>query len=341
MAESSGPVRYFDDAEPVVLQQPRALCAFGGWVDAGSSGTGAVRYLIESLNARKLADLDPDDFYSFTDTRPLTSVVGPGQRAMHWPRGEFFGATVPGDKPQDLLLFVAPEPNLKWRTFSSVVLQVLKRYGVSQILSLGAVFGAVHHRSEVPLMGWATHPELREALLQRQIGFSNYEGPTGIVTALLAEAQAQAIPSAAIVGFTPNYVQGVPNPRTSYALLKAVADVLACPLPLSDLQRSGRALARQVDKLLADQPELRERVERMLALMNVSEPGSIEDEETASQGINPDLPPPGSSRDLPTAEGVVQELEDFLRGLRGSAEGEAPSGGDSPPGARPPEGGEG
>src|SRR5207245_7088541 len=110
-------IHYLPDAEALVLRQPHALVAFGGWVDAGSGGTGGVRHLITNLKTRKIAEIDPEEFYSFTDTRPLVSIVGAGERAIHWPRGEFHGASL--EHTDDLVLFVAPEPNLKWRTFAT------------------------------------------------------------------------------------------------------------------------------------------------------------------------------------------------------------------------------
>src|SRR4051794_35416876 len=100
------PLQYFPEADTIALRAPRALVAFGGWVDAGSGGTGGVRHLIGNLKTQKLADIDSEEFYSFTDTRPLVSIPGPGQRTVHWPRGEFHGATL--EHTNDLLLFVAP-----------------------------------------------------------------------------------------------------------------------------------------------------------------------------------------------------------------------------------------
>src|SRR5205807_6926860 len=95
--------------------------------------------------------------------------------------------------------------------------------------------------------------------------------PTGFVTALLAEAERRGVPSLAVYGFAPNYIQGVPNPRVSHALLKTFSSVTGVPLDLHELERAGRALSRQVDRLLHDQPQLREQVERMLSLMNIGE----------------------------------------------------------------------
>jgi hypothetical protein len=125
-----------------------------------------------------------------------------------------------------------------------------------------------------------------------------------------------------VYAFAPNYIQGVPNPRVSHALLETFSSISGVPVQLRELDRAGRALSRQVDQLLHDQPQLREQVERMLSLMSEAEPtGQPEDEPE---------PPAGSSSgpnvDLPSPQAVVSELEEFLRQLRredpGAADGE-------------------
>jgi proteasome assembly chaperone (PAC2) family protein len=303
-------IHYLPDADAQTLRAPHALVAFGGWVDAGSGGTGGVRHLIGNLKTRKIAEIDPEEFYSFTDTRPLVSIVGAGERAIHWPRGEFHGATL--EHTSDLLLFVAPEPNLKWKTFASVMLDGMQRFGVQSVVCIGSIFGAVPHRGEVRMTGWANDDSLREALARRNVMFTNYEGPTGFVTILLAEAHARGLPAVAVYGFAPNYIQGVPNPRVSHALLQTFSAITGVPLQLNDLDRAGRALARQVDRLLQDQPQLREQVERMLSLMNVDEPPIEPEDESESTADEP----PNPNVELPSPQAVVSELEEFLKQLR-------------------------
>lgn len=298
------------DAGEAGLRRPHALVAFGGWVDAGSGGTGAVRHLIGSLKTRKLAEIDPEEFYSFTDTRPLVSIVGAGERAVHWPRGEFHGATI-DEHDTDVLLVVAPEPNLKWPTFAETVLDVLQRFDVQSIVCIGSIFGAVPHRGDVRMTGWANTDELRNALQQNNIVFTDYEGPTGFVTVLVSAAKARGIPAVAVFGFAPNYIQGVPNPRVSHALLKTFSAITGIPLALTDLDRAGRALLRQVDRLLQDQPQLREQVDRMLSMMTSMEPQTDQPDDEPGQ---PDQPQPNV--ELPSAQAVVSELEEFLKQLR-------------------------
>jgi proteasome assembly chaperone (PAC2) family protein len=308
-AEPVDLITYESEATRPVLRSPCALVAFGGWVDAGSGGTGGVRHLISNLKPQKLAEIDSEEFYNFTDTRPLVSIVGPGQRAVHWPRGEFHGAVL--EHTNDLVLFVAPEPNLRWKTFASVMLDGMERFGVESMICIGSIFGAVPHRGEVRMTGWANDDNLRQQLAAQNVQFTNYEGPTGFVTVLLDEAEARAIPAAAVFAFAPNYIQGVPNPRVSHALLKMFSGITGVPLQLADLDRAGRGLARQVDRLLQDQPQLREQVERMLSLMNVPDPTAESEDEPPT---NADQPPPNV--ELPSAQAVVSELEEFLKQLR-------------------------
>jgi proteasome assembly chaperone (PAC2) family protein len=310
-------LRYLPEAEALMLRTPAALVAFGGWVDAGSGGTGGVRHLISNMKTRKLAEIESEDFYSFTDTRPLVSIVGPGQRAIHWPRGEFHGAVIE-EHPNDLLLFVAPEPNLKWQAFASLMLDGMQHFGVQSMTCIGSIFSAVSHKGQVRMTGWSNDERLTEQLATRKVTFTNYEGPTGFVTVLLSEAQKRGLPALAVYGMAPNYIQGVPNPRVSHALLQTFSEISGVPLELRELDRAGRMLSRQVDRLLQDQPQLREQVERMLNTMNEGAAEQPEEESEPSSGA-----PGGPGVDLPSPQAVVNELEEFLRQLRREDAGDA------------------
>ncbi len=310
-------LRYLPEADALVLRAPAALVAFGGWVDAGSGGTGGVRHLISNMKTRKLAEIDSEEFFTFTDTRPLVSIVGSGERAIHWPRGEFHGAVIE-EHARDLLLFVGPEPNLRWQSFASLLLDGMQHFGVQSMTCIGSIFGGVSHRGQVRMTGWSNDERLAEQLASRKVTFTNYDGPTGFVTVLLSEAQKRGLPSLAIYGFAPNYIQGVPNPRVSHALLQTFSEMSGVPLELRELDRAGRALSRQVDRLLQDQPQLREQVERMLNLMSEGSPSQPEDEPEPSGGAGG-----GPGVELPSPQAVVNELEEFLRQLRREDAGDA------------------
>jgi len=306
VAERERFVRTHESLGGLRLRRPYAVLGFGGWIDAGFAATGSVRYLIDHLPTRRVAELDPEAFYSFTDTRPRVRIRD-GMREAEWPQAEFFVATLPTEAEHDLVLFTGPEPNLRWQTFCRVMLDVFQQMGVEAVASLGAVLAPVHHRARVSLRGRGTTDQLKAELRRRKIGSGNYQGPTGISTVLLLAAQERGLAGLSLSASSPSYLANVPNPRTSAALLRAVADILHVPLPLGQLERDARALMDQIDQSIESQPELREAVERL-----ADEGAEPEDLAPAPESEVSEEPPP----ELPSSAAVLRDLEDFLRDLR-------------------------
>ena len=121
------------------------VVAFGGWIDAGEAVTGAMRYLVRQLAAAPLAAIDPEDFFDFTQVRPVVRLSAEGQRIIRWPRSAFWTWQPPAGRA-GLLLFRGMEPQRRWRTYTTALLDVAARCGVQRIVSLGAVLAAARHR---------------------------------------------------------------------------------------------------------------------------------------------------------------------------------------------------
>jgi hypothetical protein len=298
--DPDGSLRELEDLESLRLRRPFALVGFGGWIDAGFAATGAVKYLVDHFDATRIAELDPEPFYAFTDTRPRVSHPSPGRREPVWPKAEWFAVRLPDDaSAHDLVLFTAPEPNLRWRGFTALALDVFQKLGTETLVSFGAVLAPVHHRASPPLRGWATTDALRALLRKRRITSGRYEGPTGITTVLLAAARERGLPAFSLSTSSPSYLTDMPNPRASAALLRMAGDVGAVHFPLSDLDAEGLVVAERIDQFLAERPELKEAVDRL--------PYTAEKEEA-----DPNEP----LAELPSSAAVLQDLEDFLKSLR-------------------------
>jgi PAC2 family len=301
VSETDAALRELEDLASLGLRQPFAIVGFGGWIDAGFAATGAVKYLVDQLSATRVAELDPELFYSFTDTRPRVSHPSAGRREPVWPRPEWFIVRLPEDSARDLVLFTAPEPNLRWRGFTSIVLDVFQKLGTDTLVSFGAVLAPVHHRARPPLRGWATTDTLRSSLRRRQIGSGRYEGPTGITTVLLAGARERGLPAFSLSTSSPSYLTDMPNPRASAALLRMAGEIGAVHLPLSDLEAESMVVAERVDQFLAERPELREAVDRL--------PYTAEPPAAAESAPEPPA-------ELPSSAAVLEDLEQFLKSLR-------------------------
>jgi PAC2 family len=73
----------FDHEPPANLTT--LIMAFGGWIDAGRAATGALRHLARDLRAARLASIDPEGFFVFTQERPEVRLRADGDRDIHWP----------------------------------------------------------------------------------------------------------------------------------------------------------------------------------------------------------------------------------------------------------------
>jgi hypothetical protein len=302
MGDADGYLRALEDLDSQHLRRPFAIVGFGGWIDAGFAATGAVRFLVEHFGAQRIAEIDPEPFYAFTDTRPRVSHPSPGRREPVWPRAEWYVIRMPDDVPHDLVLFTAPEPNLRWRSFADLVLNVFQRLGTETLVSFGAVLAPVHHRAQPPLRGWATTDSLRTQLRRKQIGSGRYEGPTGITTVLLAAARDRDLPAFSLSTSSPSYLTDMPNPRASAALLRVAGEIATITFPLMDLEAESRVVAERVDQFLAERPELREAVDRL--------PYSAEQPSAEARAAEE------APTELPSSAAVLQDLEEYLKSLR-------------------------
>ena len=53
---------------------PTMLVAFAGWPDAAEAATRALQHMVSKLDAKKFAEIDPEEFYDFTVSRPQTRL---------------------------------------------------------------------------------------------------------------------------------------------------------------------------------------------------------------------------------------------------------------------------
>src|SRR5271167_951523 len=150
------------------------VCAFQGWNDAGDAASSAVSFFAASLDARRFARIDSEEFYDFQANRPNIQLTESKGREIVWPTVEVFEALAPR-APRDLVIVQGVEPSMRWRAFSSHMVDLAEALGVQMVVSLGALLGDVPHTRPVTITGHASDPSLMERL---GLFASNYEGPT-------------------------------------------------------------------------------------------------------------------------------------------------------------------
>ena len=165
------------------LRNPVVVAAFAGWNDAADAATTAVKFLIDRWKPLKFAEIEAEEFYVFTETRPTISAKKGVLRAISWPSNHFLSLITPQFE-RDIILYLGVEPQLKWKTFTSSYLDVCKRFNVSEVLLLGAFLANIPHSMDVPISGFSSNAETLDRLLEIDVHSSRYEGPTGMVGVL-------------------------------------------------------------------------------------------------------------------------------------------------------------
>jgi proteasome assembly chaperone (PAC2) family protein len=228
------------------------IAAFEGWNDAGDAASSAVRWFGDRWDAIPFADIDPEEFFDFTSTRPEVRIED-GQRVIDWPTNEFLAGTLPGSD-RDVLLLQGVEPQLRWRTFCDLVLEVARTYDASMVVTLGALLAEVPHSRPVNVAGTAYDPSVVERLRLDQ---SRYEGPTGIVGVLHGRCRDAGMSSASIWATVPTYVPGAPSPKATLALVEKMSAMLDVGVVTTDLEIASASYERQINELVEDDDETR------------------------------------------------------------------------------------
>lgn len=292
----------FDREPPANLTT--LVMAFGGWIDAGQAATGALRHLVRDLSATRVARIDPEHFFMFTQERPEVRMKSEESREITWPRSEFFAAH-PGQGRDGLLLFHGGEPHLRWRAYTNAFLDAAERCGVKRIVSIGALLAGAPHTRPIRVTARSTDPTWRSVVeawgIYRR---PTYEGPTGISTVLLDAAERRGITHLGLMGQAPHYLQNTENPAAIHSLLTHVGRLLQLSLDLSRFTEAMQEFRAQCDREVARNRATREHVQQLEQQYDAA--ASEEGQQLPEGAIDSDK--------------LMQELTEFLRKQREGGE---------------------
>jgi predicted ATP-grasp superfamily ATP-dependent carboligase len=270
------------------LTSPVIIAAFEGWNDAGEAASGVINHLSLAWQATEVGAIDPEDYYDFQVTRPVTEVAEGRTERLVWPTTRLLAAKQEATD-RDLLLLRGIEPNMRWRGFCSELVTAFSTLEIQLVVLLGALLADSPHTRPVPVATAASDPALAADLRADAV---DYKGPTGIVGVLQHACADAGIPAVSLWASVPHYVAQPPSPKATLALIRAVEDVLDVSLPLADLPQEARAWERGVDELAEQDTEVADYVR------------TLEEAKDAT--------------DLPEASGdaIAREFERYLRRRR-------------------------
>ena len=280
------------------LERPILVAAFRGWNDGAQAASLAAGYLAKTWGAERFADVDSENFFDFQATRPHVSLEEGLSRRIDWPETAFYHAR-PEGLDRDVVLLLGIEPNLRWRTFTELVVGLARDLGIELLITLGALLADVPHTRSAPVTGSASDKELVERL---GLSASRYEGPTGIVGVIHDLCGQSGIPSASLWAAVPHYVSLTPSPRGALALCERLGDVLGIEIEADELEEAARNYEEQVSEAVASDEETAAYVDEL---------------ERRSDQLD-------DATELPSGDALAAELTRFLK-QRDEEDGEDPA----------------
>jgi proteasome assembly chaperone (PAC2) family protein len=291
--------RYVNLERRPELERPVLIAAFTGWNDAADAASVALGAVASSWEVRRFGAFEGEEFFDYAAMRPQIKLADGVTRTIEWPENvvSATASTLEAAGGRGAVLLSGPEPNFRWRSFSGAVADLAKDLGVEIVVTMGALLADVPHSRPVMVSANSQDPTLVESL---GLSASRYEGPTGITGVLHRVCAEAGLPSVSFWASVPHYLPAVPSAPAALALLESLSGLLGIEVDTSDLEQTAVTYQEQVSVAVSRDDDLSSYV-RMLEERFDSQAG-------------------GESRDLPSGDELVRELENFLRQQRGEEE---------------------
>src|SRR5213082_1096990 len=269
------------------LRDPVLIAAFRGWNDGGQGATLGGGFLAKEWSAEQFAEIDSENFYDFQAVRPNVSLEDGLTRKLEWPSNTFLHAPIPG-LDRDAVILLGVEPNLRWKTYTALVLELVHNLEIEFVVTLGSLLADVPHTRPAPVSAAASDPTLVEEL---GVEPSRYEGPTGIVGILLDACRREGLPAVSLWAAVPHYVSLAPSPRAALALCRRLGELLGTDIDVAELEQAAEEYSQQVTEAVESDGETAAYVDELERRVDLIE----------------------AAEELPSGESLAAELTRFLR----------------------------
>jgi predicted ATP-grasp superfamily ATP-dependent carboligase len=250
-----------------MLDSPRLLMGFSGWMDGGDVSTGTIKYLVDKLEAEEFARIEAESFYiqNMPGSMEVSALFRPHVRIQDGlirtyrpPTNRFYFS-----HDANLILFRGKEPNMNWSDFADCLFSLSSRLGVKQMYFIGSVAGLTPHTREPRISCSASDESARDLVKDRtDIRFTSYEGPGSVLTYLMTRCPDEGMGMLSLIAEIPAYVQGY-NPICIETTTRLMAGLLGLHIQLNDMRTIANSFEQRLTDAINDQPELQERIHKL------------------------------------------------------------------------------
>ncbi|WP_091121499.1 proteasome assembly chaperone family protein [Nocardioides terrae] len=284
-----------DHVGPLVMVQ-----VLDGFLDAGNASALAAQHLVDaSTSAPVVATFDVDAFHDYRARRPPVTFARDHYEDYETPRLVVRLLRDTGGTPY--LLLHGPEPDNRWEAFARAVRDVVERFGVDKVISLGSVPMAVPHTRPLTLTHHANNPEL---VTVESPWSGELRVPSSAQVLVELRLKDWGRDAQGFVAHIPHYLAQLDYPHASVALLEQVELAGRLTIDLTDLRAEADSRDAEITSYLEGNAEVAEVVHALERQYDAFQ----RSEDSGSNLLAPNQP-------LPTGEELGREFERFLAGL--------------------------
>lgn len=297
-------VRFEQDAHASELGARTMIVALGGLVDAGNTQRLIVQHLLGNCDPIVVASFDIDQLLDYRGRRPVMTFDRDRFTAYEDPSLNLYRLT--DDEGTPFLLLAGPEPDYQWERVCEAVRILTRRFGVQTVLSAHGIPMAVPHTRPVGVTKYATDPSL---IPDNEPVFGAVQIPGSMEQLLhfrLGEAGVDAI---GIAMHVPHYLAAMDFGDAAVAAVDTIVGFTGLSLPVTELAMQAELHRAEIGRQIDANPEIREVVQGIEQQYDAFAEGRKRQNLLATE-----------LAELPSAEEIGAELEQFLRDETGDEE---------------------
>lgn len=267
------------------------LVTLGAFSDAGAAQALVDDHLLNTLSSRVIGRVDMDQVYDYAGHRPEVTLEL--DHFTDYAAPEILLHEVTDTEGETFFLLTGPEPSFQWERVASAVRIIVDQLGIERTLMLQGFPAPVPHTRDLPVTRYAGDPD--SITVRRTMpGTFRLRAPfTALLTLRLAEAGHEVV---GLVAHVPQYLHEMSYPDAALALLEAVSQEQGPQLPVAALESQAGPVREAVAAQVAEAPQLQEMVANL-------------EQRYDSLLIS------GAAEEVPSAEDIAAEVEQFLADL--------------------------
>lgn len=303
-AEPTPATKLYELASPSAHSASVFIHFLRSGIDPANASTMVMKQILTALPVERVATFNTDELLDYRAARPIANF-------SNWVMEEVVHPEIALDMVTDLsgrrvLILHGPEPDMRWSEFSTQVTDLVKSFGVEIGVDLLSVAATIPHTRPTIVHFNATSPDLLPDQGQDP-GSLSLPAPLDLV--LREQLSLQGIPGLGLVVAVPYYLVEAEFPQASATALAHINELTGLQLPVGDLE----AVSPQVMAFLDKQSQESEEVAHIIEAL---ERGFDQGDHRPSSLLTPD------SGQMPTADEIGKRVEEFLKNLDGTPEGE-------------------